>query len=180
MDTLKTLSARAGIEIGGVLVFTVVALITANLVIKDVIGLFVITTFILYAIVIARVFGAIMHFILAPRRPELRLVYTDSWTAQFIERHFTLLAAAVGFSFFLAAVIDKVGTGYVGALRFWLGIAFHIWIILVLGKARHGLTKIIIGDDENLTPGARAHGDLVASGFGCSRCLQLVFCPVRC
>ncbi len=152
MDTLNTLSARAGIEIGGVIIFTVVALIAASLIFKDDYDHFLVTAFILNAIVIVRIVGAVMHFVLAPRRPELRLVHTDTWTAQFIERNFTLLAATVGGAFFLAAVMQRNDLS-TDTLRFWLGLLIHIWIIVVTWKARHGLTKIIKGDDDNLTPG---------------------------
>ena len=152
MDTLNTLSARAGIEIGGVIVFTVVALIAASLIFKDDYDHFLVTAFIMNAIVIVRIVGAVMHFVLAPRRPELRLVHTDTWTAQFIERNFTLLAATVGGAFFLAAVMQRNGLS-IDTLRFWLGLLIHIWIIVITWKARHGLTKIIKGDDDNLTPG---------------------------
>jgi len=152
LDTLNTLSARAGIEIGGVIIFTVVALITASLIFKGDYDRFLVSAFILNAIVIVRIVGAVMHFVLAPRRPELRLVHTDTWTAQFIERNFVLLAAAVGSGFFIAAVMQRIDVS-TDTFRFWLGLLFHIWVIVITWKARHGLTKIIKGDDDNLTPG---------------------------
>jgi small-conductance mechanosensitive channel len=155
IDTLKVLSARAGIEIGGVIVFTIVALIAANLLIKSDNDLFLVTTFILNAIVLVRIVGSVLHFILAPRRPELRLVYTDTWTAQFMERNFILLAAVVGIGFFLTNVMLKNGIASTDTLRFWLGMSVHIWLIFVILKAVRGLTQIIEGGDENLTPGLK-------------------------
>jgi hypothetical protein len=74
IDTLKVLSKRAGIEIGGVIVFTIVALIAANVLINADDNYFLISTFILTAILLTRLTGSAMHFVLAPRRPELRLV----------------------------------------------------------------------------------------------------------
>ena len=153
METLKTLSTRAGIEIGGVVIFAVVALITAKIIVKDGYDLFLISTFVVNAIVIYRIFGSVLHFLLAPRRPELRLVHTDTWTAQFIERNFILLAAFVGVALFLAGVMQKNAIPGFDSVRFWLGLMFHVSIIVVVWRARQGLTQIIKGDDENLTPG---------------------------
>ena len=76
IDTLKVLLARAGIEIGSVVVFTIVAIIALNLLIKADNDFFLVSAFILNVIVIVRITGSAMHFVLAPRRPELRLVYT--------------------------------------------------------------------------------------------------------
>ena len=168
LDTLKVLSARAGIEIGGVIVFTVVALIAANIFINSDNDLFLVTAFILSVIVIFRIVGSVLHFILAPRRPELRLVYTDTWTAQFMERNFIMLAAVVGIGFFLTTVMLKNGIAGTDTLRFWLGMSLHIWLIVVILKATRGLTQIIEGDDQNLTPGLKrmaAWWPLVSAGF---------------
>jgi len=82
-------------------------------------------------------------------------VYTDTWTAQFIERNFIMIAALVGFGFFIKAVMDQNMMPYLDTFRFWLGLGMHIWLIFIILKAHQGLTRIIAGDDENLTPGLR-------------------------
>jgi hypothetical protein len=155
IDTLKVLSTRAGIEIGGVLVFTIVALIAASLFISTEINYFLVSTFILTAILITRLTGSVMHFVLAPRRPELRLVFTDSWNAQYIERNFILIAVFVGIGLFIFSVMQKYGISHIETLRFWAGLAMHSWIVLVIFKTHHGLTQIIEGGEENLTPGLK-------------------------
>jgi small-conductance mechanosensitive channel len=155
IDTLKVLSSRAGIEIGGVAIFTIAAMIAVNLLVTADNDFFLASTFILSFILLVRLTGAVMHFILAPRRPELRLVYTDTWTAQFIERNFILIAAFVGLGFFIKGVMDQYMMPNVDTLRFWVGLGMHIWLIVIILKAQEGLTRIISGDDENLTPGLR-------------------------
>ena len=155
IDTLKVLSARAGIEIGGVAIFTIAAMIALNFLITADNDFFLASSFILSFILVVRLTGAVMHFILAPRRPELRLVYTDTWTAQFIERNFILIAAVVGLGFFIKAVMDQNMMPYVNTFRFWLGLGIHIWLMVIILKAQQGLTRIISGDDENLTPGLK-------------------------
>lgn len=168
IDTLKVISARAGIEMGGVIVFAIVALITANIFIDSENDLFLASAFILNVIVLFRIVGSVLHFILAPRRPELRLVYTDTWTAQFMERNFIMLAAVVGVGFFLLTVMLKNGIPSTETLRFWVGMSVHIWLIFVVLKAMNGLTQIIEGGDGNLTPGLKrmaAWWPWVSAGF---------------
>jgi len=155
IDTLKVLSARAGIEIGGVIIFTGAAMIALNFLITADDDFFLASSFILSFILLVRLTGAVMHFILAPRRPELRLVYTDTWTAQFIERNFIMIAAVAGFGFFIKAVMVQYMMPYLDTFRFWIGLGIHIWLMFIILKAHQGLTRIISGDDENLTPGLR-------------------------
>jgi small-conductance mechanosensitive channel len=178
MDTLKVLSTRAGIEIGGVIIFTVVALIAADYLVVGDGDYFLISTFILTAILLTRLTGSVMHFVLAPRRPELRLVYTDSWNAQFIERNFILIAALVGGGFFLKAVMLKFAMADVDTLRFWLGLSVHLWFIFVIARAHRGLTQIIEGGEENLTPGLKRMANwwpMVSAGFVAFNWLFLQF-----
>lgn len=155
METLKVLCARAAIEIGGVAVFTLVAVIAAGLLIENEDNYFLVSTFILTVILIPRLTGSIMHFVLAPRRPELRLVYTDSWNARFMERNLVLIAAIVGAGFFLSLIMQRFGISHIDTLRFWLGLAMHLWLIFVIARAHRGLTQIIEGGEENLTPGLK-------------------------
>ena len=178
MDTLKVLSTRAGIEIGGVIIFTVAALLATNILVGGDDDYFLISTFILTAILLTRLTGSVMHFVLAPRRPELRLVYTDSWNARFIERNFIIIAAIVGIGFFLKAVMQKFGIADIDTLRFWVGLTMHLWIIFVIARARRGLTQIIEGGEENLTPGLKRMANwwpMVSAGFVAFNWLFLQF-----
>ena len=168
METLKVLSARAGIEIGGVLVFAAGALIATNVILSAENDLFLVTAFILNVIVLVRIVGSVLHFILAPRRPELRLVYTDTWTAQFMERNFKLLASLVGVGFFLMNVMLQNGITGTDTFRFWVGLSVHVWLVFIILKSTRGLTQIIEGGDENLTPGLKrmaAWWPYVSAGF---------------
>ncbi|MCP4924894.1 MAG: hypothetical protein GY916_03005, partial [Gammaproteobacteria bacterium] len=155
IDTLKVLSTRAGIEIGGVIVFTIAAIIAANILINTEDNYFLASTFIMSVILLTRLTASVMHFVLAPRRPELRLVYTDSWNAQFIERNLIMVAAFVGIGFFLGAVIVKYEILNFDTLRFWGGLAMHSWLIFIVVKGHGGLTQIIEGGEQDLTPGLK-------------------------
>ena len=155
MDTLRVLSARAGLEIGSVVIFTIAAMTAINLLITGDNDFFLASTFILSFILMVRITGAVMHFILAPKRPELRLVYADTWTAQFIDRNIVMIAVVAGFGFFLNSVMHQYEATHVDTVRFWLGLSLHIWLIFIILKAAPGLTRMIVGDDENLTPGLK-------------------------
>jgi len=154
IETLKVLSARASLEIGGVIVFTLVAIFAASF-ISGAVDYFLVSTFVLTAILITRLTGSVMHFVLAPRRPELRLVYTDSWNARFIERNLVLIAALVGTAFYLGAIFEKFGIPHYDSLRFWVGLSIHLWLVFVIIRAHQGLTQIIEGGEEGLTPGLK-------------------------
>ena len=155
MDTLRVLSARAGLEIGSVIIFTIAAIIAVNLLITGDNDFFLASAFILSFILMVRITGAVMHFILAPRRPELRLVYADTWTARFIDRNIVMIAVVAGFGFFLNSVMHQYEATHIDTLRFWFGLSLHIWLIFIILKAARGLTRMIVGDDENLTPGLK-------------------------
>ncbi len=159
MDSLRILSTRAGIEIGGVVMFAIVSLIASNIFVSDANDLFLISTFILYIVVMPRIFGSIMHFVLAPQRPELRLVHVDSNSALFIERQFTIMTVLLGVSMFLSSLMVKDGGPYYDTVRFWLGLGFHIWLIIITLKVRYGLTQIIEGGEEDLTTGLKRVAD---------------------
>ena len=155
LETLKVLSTRAAVEIGGVIIFTIVVLIAANIVINADVNLLLVTSFTLNVILLTRLTASVMHFILAPRRPELRLVYTDSANAQFIERNLVIVAAIVGSAFFLNSVMQYFAIPDGDTLRFWIGMVMHGWLAFIIVKAHTGLTRIIEGGEEGLTPGLK-------------------------
>jgi small-conductance mechanosensitive channel len=153
LDTLKVLSTRAAIEVGGVAVFTVAALLVSRLIFSDPTDQFLTSAFLLKAVLIYRIVAAFLHFILAPHRTDLRLVYTDDWTAKYIYRGFAGLAGFIGVAFFMLAVMDQNVASITNTLRFWVSLFAHGWIIYVTWNARTGLTSIIKGEEEDLTPG---------------------------
>ncbi len=153
LETLKTLSTRAVIEIGGVVVFTIAALLFARILLPESSDRFIAFTFILQCILVFRIVLAMFHFILAPRRTDLRLVYTDDWTAQFTYRNFAILGGVLGVAFFTHTILFDRGIAVGDTFRFWMSLLFHGGIIYVTWKAREGFTSMIIGEEENLTPG---------------------------
>ena len=153
LGTLKTLSTRVLLDFGDVIVFGIVAIIATEFLFADSNVKFIVSSFIINAILIARFISAALRFTLAPQRADLRLVYTDDWTAKFIYGGFVKLAIAVGVALFLVNVSKGAGVTDLEPLRFWFSLIAHIWVIYITWNARDGLTSIILGDDEVHTEG---------------------------
>lgn len=152
-EALKTLSLRAVVELGGVIAFAVAALVATRLLYSDPADEFLVSSFVLRAILIVRVAGAVLHFVLAPHRADLRLASTDDWTARFVYKNLVLLAGVAGVGLFLVSVMQREEILVTGTLRFWVSLFIHAWIIFMTWKARRGLAAIIKGEEENLTTG---------------------------
>ncbi len=152
-QVLRTLSLRIALEIGGLAVFAAVSLIAMRLLFADAPGRAFGVTIVLYAILIPRVTAALLRFLLAPQRPDLRLVSTDDWTASYLQRNFFGLAVLVGVALCLAGIVDREGIPIRPSMRFWISLAGVLWLIRVTWKARVGLTAILKGGEEDLTPG---------------------------
>ena len=118
METLKVLSLRAMIETGGVIAFTLAAVIAANTLVGGEDNRFLVVSMLVTVVLITRLAISLMRFVLAPHRPELRLVYTDSWTARFVYRHVVMVAAFTSFGFFLASVMQRFDIAHLDSVRF--------------------------------------------------------------
>ncbi len=152
-QVLRTLLLRIALEIGGLAVFAAVSLIAMRLLFADAPGRVFGVAIVLYAILIPRITAALLRFLLAPQRPDLRLVSTDDWTAGYIQRHFFGLAVLVGVALCLAGIVDREGIPIRPSLRFWVSLVGVLWLIRVTWKARAGLTAMLKGGEEDLTPG---------------------------
>ncbi|WP_208988361.1 mechanosensitive ion channel family protein [Labrenzia sp. VG12] len=152
-ETVKLVSTRAGLDLGGLVVFAIVAVIVGRLAVFDPVTRSFALQAVFWIVFLPRLVAALLRFALAPHRRELRLVTADDATAKSLYRSFTTLFAVVGVAFFLRNVMQSAGTDAGGTFRFFIGFAVNAWIIAVIWKARHGLTNIILGDDEDPTSG---------------------------
>ncbi len=152
-DILKLLSFRALVQISSLIVFTVAALFAAHLLYTNELDELIATTFFLHAVLIPRFSAAILRFVLAPNRSDLRLVSTDDQTANYIYKQMVLIAAVIGAVLFVAAAMNYFRIDVRVTFRFWAGLLITAWVIYVTWRARSGLTDIIKGDEQHLTPG---------------------------
>ncbi|MBE1282263.1 MAG: mechanosensitive ion channel [Rhodobacteraceae bacterium] len=106
-----------------------------------------------YLIWMPRLGAAVSRFIMAPKRPDLRLVNADDHWASFIHRNTIGLVLLGGFTIF--AVTFNASNGIaLGETRlgFWLDSAVYIYIIAVAWIAREGLSDMMRGTDPDRTP----------------------------
>lgn len=153
-ETVKLVSARAGLDLGGLIVFALVAFAVGRIAIFDPVTRAFAFQAVYWIVFLPRLVAALLRFALAPHRRELRLVTADDATAKSLYRNFTGLFTFVGVVFFLRNIMIEAGEGQIAeTYRFFIGFAVNAWIIAVIWKARHGLTSIILGDDEEPTTG---------------------------
>ena len=153
VDTLKLLSVRALIQISSLIVFTIAALFAAHVLYTNELDELIATTFFLQAVLIPRFSAAMLRFVLAPNRSDLRLVSTDDRTATYIYRQMVRIAAVIGLALFVAAAMNYFRVDMQVTFRFWAGLLITAWVVYVTWRARKGLTDIIKGNEEHLTPG---------------------------
>ena len=91
---------------------------------------------------------------LAPHRPEFRLVHTDDRSAIYLHWHQIGLVLLAGFSI---AIVDfnefnGIPIGTIG-IGFWLNLAVHLSIIYIAWQARERAHEMMMrGRDEDVTP----------------------------
>ena len=152
-QTIKTVSTRAGLDLGGLIIFAIVVMIVGRLAIFDPITRSFAFQAVFWIVLLPRAIAALLRFALAPQRSELRLVSANDTTAKSLYRSFTSLFAFVGVSFFVRNVMLATGADVGETYRFFIGFGVNAWLVAVLWKSRHGLTNIILGDDEEPTSG---------------------------
>ena len=150
--TLRLLGLRLLLDVIGLVVFALVArAVVINLLPLE--EALVGRTVMINLIMVPRLMAAMSRFLLAPGRPDLRLVHTDDHSARFIHQHWIGLGALIGFSSFIGAFNSMNGI-QPGELRigFWLNLAVHIYIVYISIKARDGIAKMLIGPEDEATP----------------------------
>jgi small-conductance mechanosensitive channel len=151
--TLNSLGQRFALELAGLAAFTAAALIAAQIIFSDPFDEHLISNFVILAILVVRLMSTFLRFTLDPGKTSMRLVSADDWTAHFIYSNFTILTAIVGVGLYILALMTQFETSGVKPFRFWVGLFIYGYVVYVTWRARNGLTSIIKGQDEHLTPG---------------------------
>lgn len=158
-QTLKVLIRRVFLEFGGLAVFIAAAGAVIWYVMPDTprFNRESAWTLITVPFVYARLAAALGRFLLAPARPELRLVHTDDWTARFLHRHLVRLSALLGAMHFAIPFLLSHGA-QIDAVRFgfWLNLAFYLYLLWVVWRTRDGLVLMLRGRDTTVTLGEEA------------------------
>ena len=153
-ETLRALSLRMFLDVVGLIAFALVARIVIGLVMSAPMDQFVAWLFVFRLIIIVRLVSVILRFVLAPSRSDLRLVTADDWTARYLHRNLLIVAALFGSIYFFVPALARNGISMSG-LGWWINLAAYAWVIYVLWNVRAGMTRILIGGDDDVTPGTR-------------------------
>ena len=152
-DQLWTLTLRLGLEISGLLAFIVAAIVATNLIVSEPADHAIIMSLLVTLVLVPRLASAFARFVLAPARPDIRMVAANDGTARLLFLNLIGLAAFIGGALFVLGLIEQSVPAIAETYLFWIGVSVLAWIIILTWRARSGLTTILKGDDEKLTPG---------------------------
>ncbi|MCP4206046.1 MAG: mechanosensitive ion channel family protein [Shimia sp.] len=108
--------------------------------------------FIGYMIWMPRIAAAFSRFLMAPNRPDLRLVNVNDHWASFIHRHIIGIVILGGATIFVVDfnVVNGVPAGET-RIGFWIDSMVYLYIAYVAWTAREGLSEMMRGDDPDRT-----------------------------
>ena len=148
---LRYLGGRLFREMCGLVVFIVAVRIFGRFIL-DPSQLTFAAPFFTYLVLIPRVGAALSRFVLAPHRPDLRLVTVSDRWAGFLHRNIIGLLLLAGFNIFALDFSFQNGLAP-GETRlgFWIDSAVYLYVILIALIARDGLMEMMRGSDPDRT-----------------------------
>ncbi len=151
-DSFRVLSRRLFLEYAGLIAFTIVATTVLAQIAAPADREFF--SFVLFNVIVGpRVLMALVRFLIAPNRPDLRLVHTDDTTASFIYKHAWGLYVLIG----IAGTIIRFNAlnGFPpGTIRiaFWASLSVNAYVIFIAWHSKEGLKQMLMGKDSDVTP----------------------------
>ncbi|MBO9472361.1 mechanosensitive ion channel family protein [Shimia sp. R10_1] len=108
--------------------------------------------FIGYMIWMPRIAAAFSRFLMAPNRPDLRLVNVSDRWAGFIHRHLIGIVVLGGATIFVVDfnVLNGIPAGET-RIGFWIDTMVYVYVGYVVWTAREGFSDMMRGDDPNRT-----------------------------
>ncbi len=150
---LPGLSSRIFDEFIHLATFIIGALIAANLLITNSADRLLIVSFILYVPLIIRTMNILLGLALAPDNPARRLVSTDDWSARFIYNNFQILSGIIAITLFVLPLLNYFQISGKDPFQFWISNITILSILYTTWRARKGISAIIRGREDILTPG---------------------------
>lgn len=151
-ESLQLLGWRLFLDFAGLIAFTIVAATVVAQIAAPADREFF--SFVLFNVIVGpRFLMALVRFLLAPNRPELRLVHTDDTTAKFIYKHAWGLYVLIG----VAGTIIRFNAlnGFPpGMIRiaFWASLSVNAYVIYIVWHSKEGIRQMLIGKDNDVTP----------------------------
>ncbi|WP_323781820.1 mechanosensitive ion channel family protein [Leisingera sp.] len=150
-STLSFLARRLLREIIGLIVFYVVARVAGRALLDEQQLRFA-APMVTYLIWLPRVGAAVSRFLLAPNRPDRRLVNASDRWADFLYLHIIGLFFLAGFTMFAVGFNAANGVAPESVrLGYWLDSLVYVYIIWIAWTARVGLSDMMRGTDPHRT-----------------------------
>jgi len=151
VETFKILSLRLFLDMLGLIAFFIVSAVIIDFFMPK--GLLPTTDkLVSNLVVLPRLISALARFVLAPNRPDLRLVYTNDWTARFLHKNMVGLAFLIGFTYWIVNFLIQNGVSVEDIrIGFWLILTFYLWMAFMIFRARAGLTLMMAGKPDGPT-----------------------------
>lgn len=152
--SVKFLFRRFTSEIVGLILFWYVGTIAIEMLIVDSRNMEIGESFLLLMVMLPRMGGAISRMLMAPHRPEVRLVNISTENATSMHKGWIGLYALAGFTYFIIHFNSLNGVP-MGETRigFWLNLSVHIYVIIFTWVFRDAASKMLAGGEEFLSDG---------------------------
>ncbi|MCJ8309636.1 MAG: mechanosensitive ion channel family protein [Rhizobiaceae bacterium] len=149
VGTTKVLFLRLGLDLARIAAFTITVFLLLGFVSLSEADQTLVWRFARWIVIPVMVFAALGSFLLAPRRPELRLLEMD--TSEVVQLYwFTAgLALMMGLNPFMIPTLQQFGIG-LGELRigFWFNLALYVYLMVAIFRSRKGIAQALTGSDD--------------------------------
>ena len=151
LDTVSFLGRRLIRELIGLAAFYLVIRIAGRLLLSPEQITFA-GPFAIYLIWMPRLAAAIGRFVLAPKRPDKRLLTVDDHWARYLQRNIVGLVFLSGLTIFVVAFNARFGVEPgLTRIGFWFDSAVYVYIIIIAMQAREALIGMMLGNPESPT-----------------------------
>lgn len=151
-ESFQLLSWRLFLDVAGIIAFTIVGAIVVSKIASPADSQFF--SFVLFNVFVGpRFLMALTRFLIAPNRPELRLVHTDNSTAKFMYKHSWGLYVLIGIAGSLIR-FNALNGFHPDSIRiaFWASLSVNSYVIYIVWQSREGIRQMLIGKDNDVTP----------------------------
>ena len=150
-ETLKLLSLRFLLDLSGLLAFIILTQIVLRH-LTDPSAQFIMHHVLWNLILIPRLFSVVLRFVLAPKRPDLRLIHTTDSSAAFLHRHLVSMAFLIGLTLSILDLKTVPGAFEIDSpIGFWFNLIIHLYFLFIAWRSRHTLIDIINGKYDDAT-----------------------------
>ena len=147
--TIKVLFLRLGLDLVRIIAFGITVFVVIGFAGLSEADQILLWRFARWIVLPVMIFAALGSFLLAPRRPELRLLEMDTSEAVRLYWFTAGLALMMGLNPFIIPTLQQFGIG-LGELRigFWFNLALYVYLMVAIFTSRRGIAQALTGSDD--------------------------------